>query len=206
MPPDGVEQLIAAEHDPRPAHEELEKTELGGRERNRLAAHPHRETAAIHLEPAGLEHAGRPGLSPELDLDARDQLPDKERLDDVIVRAELEADDPVRLRGARGQKKDRDVADIRIGPNPLADLQPVGIRQHDVQDDQIGSFSAAELDGPLAGLETDQRESFLLEVVLQEGEQVRIIFDEDNLLHCVHSPMKVIAALLQFGDRPVIIR
>ena len=62
------------------------------------------------------------------------ELADRERLRDVVVGAELEADHLVELVVAGGQHDDRDGA---RRPQALADLEPVEPRQHDVEHDEV---------------------------------------------------------------------
>ena len=57
--------------------------------------------------------------------DAGEQLAEAERLDHVVVRAELEADDPVDLVATRGHHDDRD---LRTRAEPAAHLEAVEIR------------------------------------------------------------------------------
>ena len=66
--------------------------------------------------------------------DARDQLAQPERLDDVVVRAELEPDHPVRLLAARGDDDDRHVGPLAHAP---ADVEPVGVGKPQVEQHQI---------------------------------------------------------------------
>src|SRR5215213_2812006 len=66
--------------------------------------------------------------------DARHQLPDGERLGDVVVRPKLEPDDPVYLVVAGGQHDDRHVT---LRPDPPYDLRAVELGEHDVEHDQV---------------------------------------------------------------------
>src|SRR5215211_2580983 len=70
--------------------------------------------------------------------DARHQLPDCERLGDVVVRPKLEPDDPVYLVVAGGQHDDRHVA---LRPDPPYDLRAVELGEHDVEHDQVRLIS-----------------------------------------------------------------
>ena len=75
--------------------------------------------------------------------DARDHLGAAERLDDVVVGAELEADDPVGLRAARGQHHDRDVA---AAPQRAADVAAVAVGQGQVEQHDVGLDLVGELE------------------------------------------------------------
>src|SRR6478752_3879818 len=81
--------------------------------------------------------ARRPGAA-EQGPHARAELPDRERLGDVVVGAELEADDLVELVVAGGQHDDRHRAP---GAELLADLEPVA--------DGSASYYSREMAAPL---------------------------------------------------------
>ena len=65
---------------------------------------------------------------------AAPELADRERLRDVVVRAELEPEHRVELVVAGGQHDDRHRA---LCAQSLADLEPVELRQHDVEHDEV---------------------------------------------------------------------
>jgi hypothetical protein len=62
-----------------------------------------------------------------------DELAGVERLGQVIVGADLQADDLVDVLVSRGQHQDRDVGRLA---DAAADLDPVDVREHQVEDDQ----------------------------------------------------------------------
>src|SRR5206468_2653250 len=79
-----------------------------------------------------------PGLRlepPPDGADPGDQLAQAERLDDVIVRAELQTDDAVRLLRARGDDDDRDAQALaqRTADHEAIDIRQPKIEQHDIQ-------------------------------------------------------------------------
>ena len=78
---------------------------------------------------------------------------------------------------ARGQENDGSMRELGMRANGLADLQAVGIREHDVQNDEVGLFTAAEIDGALAGPGAGKGEAFLFQVVLDQREKVGVILD-----------------------------
>ena len=67
--------------------------------------------------------------------DAGDHLGAAERLDHVVVGAELEADDAVGLGAAGGEDDDRDA---RAGADRAADVAAVAVGQVEVEQDQVG--------------------------------------------------------------------
>jgi hypothetical protein len=83
----------------------------------------------------GRRLAGQRVDPPENGFHAGDQLQNAERLGDVVVRAELQAEHPVQLRGFRGQYQDRHEA--LVAAERTADAQPVGTRQAKVENHQV---------------------------------------------------------------------
>ena len=68
----------------------------------------------------------------------------RERLGDVVVGAHLEAGDLVDLVPLGGQHDDRHLA---AGAKPPAHLDPIQLREHDVEDDQIETLFAETIQG-----------------------------------------------------------
>ena len=116
------------------------------------AVQPHLATGAVEFHAAGLQNARRGGLIAELQLDAGDQFAHEERLHHIIVGAEFQPHDAVRLAGARGQEDHRDGGQIGILADAFADIEAVGIGQHDIQQNQVRPHLAAQLDGALSGM------------------------------------------------------
>src|SRR5262249_59298678 len=93
----GLHDPIASEHAAAVAHQQSQHLELGGRQRQWLPFQGRRPRGPVHLqraEPEDLILVAR--AAAEHRLPARDELARLERLGDVIIRAELEADDAVR--------------------------------------------------------------------------------------------------------------
>src|SRR5262249_8653367 len=76
------------------------------------------------------------------------------------VGAQLQAHDAVGLTGSGGEEDHGDLGQIGIAANAFADVETVGIGEHDVEQDEIGSDLAAEVNGAAAGLKTGQGEAF----------------------------------------------
>jgi len=183
LAPYGVQQLLAAEDYPGTAHQKLQQAKLGGGECERHAIHANLAAGAVELNPAGFEHARRPRLIAKLELDPSNQLADGEGLDHVVVGADFQPDNTVRFRGARGQKDDGSGGQVRILADTFTDIEPVGVGQHDIEQDQIGPHLAAEFDGSATGLQSGEDKAFFFEVVLEECEQVRVVLDKNYFFH-----------------------
>ena len=197
LPPNGVQQLFAAEDHARPAHQKFQQPELGGGQGEVLAVELHLAAAAVEFDAAGFEQPRGRGLRAELELDARDQFADEERLDDVVVRAQLKADDAVGFGSARGEKNNRRLRQFGIVADPFADIEPVGIGQHDIEQDQVGPNPPAKVEGAPPGLRPGEKKAFFFEVVLQQREEIGVVFDEDNSF--CHGTFSVAGFTLQEG-------
>src|SRR5262249_45528010 len=122
----------------------------------------------VEFDTAYFDHARSDGLIPELKLNARDQFADEERLDYIVVGAKLQPHNPIGLRRAGSQKNDgggRQIGGCADGP---ANLQTVGIGQHDVEKDQVGALLPACIQSALACEKTDKGVTFFGEIVLQQ--------------------------------------
>ena len=112
---------------------------------------------------------------------ARHELARGERLDHVVVGAELEADDPVDLLTARGQHDDRNVG---LGPDQAAEVSSVPVGEHHVQQDQVGRRCAPGLGG-LLDRSRDLGVEALPSQVLGErlGDRLLVLDDQDTRFH-----------------------
>src|SRR6185295_18743693 len=122
-------------------------------------------------------------LPAEVNLDPGDQFPDKEGLNDIVIGTQLQPHDAIGLRRARGQEDHRGGRKLRMRTDGLADFESIGIRKHDVENDEVWFFAPAKIDGALAGFGASQGEAFLLQVVLDQRKKIRVILDKYNLLH-----------------------
>jgi hypothetical protein len=73
---------------------------------------------------------------------ARGKLTRRERLRHVVVRAELQPDDPIRL---VPPSRDQDHGQIRPSTQPAAELEAVGTREHHVENDERGLLALDQL-------------------------------------------------------------
>ena len=73
-------------------------------------------------------------VAAQLRAHARHELPRGEGLDDVVIRARVQADDLVGVAGARGEEDDRDAA---LLTQSAADLDPVHAGQHHVEHHEV---------------------------------------------------------------------
>src|SRR5215210_8519073 len=138
--PDSLEQLVAREHEAAMVEQLPEQVELLRRELHLLVANLHFTPAGVDHELAVLDRGALRlttlgGGSAQDGLHARDELARVERLRHVVVGADFEADDLVHVLVPGRQHQDRDVG---LLTDATADLDPVDVREHQVEHDQRG--------------------------------------------------------------------
>ena len=115
-------------------------------------------------------------------LHARDELARVERLRQVVVGADLEADDLVDVLVARGQHQDRHVG---AAAQPPADLDPVDVGQHQVEDDQRRAAGPRLRQRVVAGRGHLHVVARVLEVERDERRDRGFVLDDEHFLRCV---------------------
>ena len=111
-------------------------------------------------------------------LDPAHQLAQPERLGQVVVGAELEADDLVDLVVARGQDQDRHLG--AGGAHAAQDLEAVDAGQADVEDDEVRRLVGGDLEALLAGAGDRDLVALLLEGVLDPAGDGVLVFDDED--------------------------
>ena len=105
-----------------------------------------------------------------------------ERLDEVVVGAGAQAADLLLDLALGGEHDDRDVAGAALlGPDLGRDLVAVELGQHDVEQDQVGRLGAPQAESLRAIGRDDDVVALLLERVLQESLDVRVVIDDEDL-------------------------
>ena len=113
--------------------------------------------------------------------DARRELAQAERLGDVVVGAEVETGDAVRLACPGRQHDDRQRRRGRPRPQEAADLGAVQDRQIQVEDQQVRRRVADRPEGRVAGRDdVDAGVALALERVLDELGDVDFVFDDQD--------------------------
>jgi hypothetical protein len=126
-------------------HQHVQQVELAPGQLERLAGERGDPGGRIDVHVADRDRGGRGrragrGRGPaQHGADARDQLGHAERLHQVVVGAELESDHTVGLLAAGGQHDDRH---LRGRADYPADVAAVGVRQAQVEQDDVGFVAA----------------------------------------------------------------
>src|SRR5271165_2710065 len=154
--PNRVQQLVAGEDSSRMPRQIFQQPELGGCRLLNLATHHQGHTATVNLDVAGLHNCRRQRTLEAAQHRAhpRHQLARAERLGDIVVRAQFQSDDAVRLAHLRSQKYDRSHIERGRLANAPAKLQAVASGDHDVQKEQrrrlllrFGNYAGGRCEG-----------------------------------------------------------
>ena len=190
--PERLEQHLARVDAARVRGERAQQLELDVRELHGRPAHLDRAPREVDAEAVDLDHvtlarvvAGR-GRAAQERAHAAAELPDRERLRDVVVGAELEPEHLVELVVAGGEHDDRHGA---LRAQPLADLEPVELREHHVEHDQVDRLVAELPQRLLAVARLDDAEAVALERVGEELLDRVLVVDEEDRGGVWHRPM-----------------
>ncbi|TPW17509.1 MAG: prephenate dehydrogenase [bacterium] len=175
--------------------QELEQAEFPGRQVDGLAVLLHLVLPEIHRDLAELVRLGgivSPVAAAQQGLDPGHELEEAERLGDVVVRAELQAQDLVDFLPARGEHDDRQL--VAVGADLAADVEAAHLGQHDIQDHEIGCGIAGEPEPGGAILGHGDGVTLVLEAVLQRDGHRGIIFDDQDSGHGVLHPLSTLGS------------
>ncbi|CDN44691.1 hypothetical protein BN871_FJ_00030 [Paenibacillus sp. P22] len=180
--PDLLDQRVAAERLARVAGEQEEQLEFLERKGGFLAADPALERLAVQLELPDPDLLGsRNPVALQQRLHPRGQLEGIERLDEVIVRAELESLDLMH-RFSLGRKHE-DRHPLVVLSQPAAQLPPVHLRHHDIEHDEIGS-PGRQLEESLAAVgRFFRRITFLAEQMGDQLADMAVVVDDKDVSH-----------------------
>jgi hypothetical protein len=115
---------------------------------------------------------------PQHRADPSQQLPQGERLGDVVVGAQLEAAHAVPLLAAGGQHDHRDVDPA--APQLAADVPAAHARHHDVEQDQVGRLAGRPPQPVLAVQAHRGLVALEAQVVLEPADDVRLVVDDED--------------------------
>ncbi len=144
-----------------------------------LSVHPHLARAAVDLEPAeAQQRIGRRCAAPQHGAQAGQQFARVERLGQVVVGAQLQADHAVGGIAPRGEHDDRHGAGCAQAG---ADLEAVAVRQHQVEDDRVRLQAALVGQGLAHGVAAADLVAVLRQVLRQHRAQTLVVVDQQDL-------------------------
>ena len=150
--------------------------------------------AAEHLQACEVERQGAEGElghswtgSTQDGTDSSDKLVKVKGLRHVVVGAVVEAGEDVGFGVTRGHHNHRS---LPTTANQAAQLEAILAREHDVQEDEIGTEAIEAFDNEIAVADAFNLEPGVPEVVCQHVRQGTIIFDEKNAIRSHGSPAR----------------
>ena len=157
--------------------------EFGRAEMHEAAVAQHAMGRQVHHQAAIGQYVtrGRRLGPPQHRPHPRHQLAGAERLGDVVVGADLQSAHAVRLLAARRQHDDRLAARGGLAPDLPAHFEPGDERQHPVEDDQV-RLAFLDRRQPFLAVDGDRHAvALFFEVVAQQLDQCRLVFDNQNM-------------------------
>src|SRR6185312_14140321 len=186
--PHALEQLVSSEDDAAMVEQLPEEVELLRRELDLVVADEHLAATGVDRQVAvadlvTLIDAAVGRRAAEDALHAGDELARVEGLREVVVRTDLEADDLVDVLVARGQHDDRHV---RALPDPAADLDPVHVRQVEVEHDEGRHLGRDGVERTGAGAHRAHAVAGVLEIERDERRDRLLVLDDQHRLRLAH--------------------
>jgi hypothetical protein len=69
------------------------------------------------------------------------------------------------------------MSELGMHPDPLTDVEPIGIGQHNVQEDEVRSFAPAEFSRAFACLSANENKTFFFQIVFEQCKQISVVFN-----------------------------
>jgi hypothetical protein len=204
--PQLLQQLEAGEHGSGVRRQEIQEVELLGRQRDRPLLHADLTGPRVDLQAAEDQWVSvvrGPACRTTKDgSDPGHHLSRRERLRDVVVRPDLEADDPIRLLALR---REHDHRRVRAFPDPGEDFGSVQPRQHEVEEDQVRRLCFEGLEGSLPVLRRVHGEAVSCQVAAEHlAHDGLVVHDQDASAHgpiVNAAPFRSIATSLPSGRK-----
>src|SRR3954454_12843327 len=184
--PDLVDEPLAGDDRAGAAHEQREQVELLAGRLDRRAGPRHGPRGRVEADVADLDRrvlvgrrgrrGGRGGAAQD-GADAGGDLAGAERLDDVVVGAELEPDHSVGLLAAGGQHDDRH---LRLAPDLAADVVAGPVGEHEVEQDEVGADGRRLLESGGGGAGDLEMEALAREGLGEGLRDGRLVLDQED--------------------------
>ena len=192
-----VEKLLSGKHLIGRGSQKIQKLQLLGRHIHGLALIEHGIIGLVDDQIRVFHDLGgrRRGfrrlhrlIPSEHGLNPGHQLLGIKGLDDVVVRAQLKAENLIKDFALGGQHDDRRVG---LGADLSADLIAVDARQHQIQQNQLGLEGIEDLQGLLAVIYNHGLIAFFGQIQRNQLCNIIIVVDDENFLFRYHSSTPV---------------
>ncbi len=174
--------MIAGKDAAEMACEVIEQAKFGGRGGNGLSADRKDHGGGIDFDVADLERAGWKWTlkTAQHGLDAGYEFARAERLGDVIVGSDLEAEDAIGFAALGSQENDWHGGEALSLTDVAAKFEAIFTGNHDVEHKECGTLALGVGDhGRAVGIDAD-RKTFVLQVMANEAGNIGIVFDDED--------------------------
>ena len=144
--------------------------------------------------PLQVDHLSIDRNKPKLSLHARERFVEIDRLGDVVHRPHAESLELALLGRPSGDENDRDRAGFLVGLQALADFDPVHVRHHDVEQDQVGLFPHDDLEAVAAVEGGQDLQPLPLQLALKQLDVDRLVVDHQDFGGGAHADQALPAA------------
>src|SRR5436305_6941096 len=159
--------------------QELQERELARRQVDRAATARHGGGGRVERQVPGFKDSGPFGAaSPYEGAQASEKLPERERFDEVVVGARIQASDPVLDPVARRQHQDRCPPAVR--PQLPTHGEPVAAGKGDVEDDGVVVLGGAPAHRVFSVRDGVDRVALLLEAASKHLGHLGFVFHEED--------------------------
>ena len=179
-------QRLARKDAPCPLGHRQQQVELIGGQDLLVIRHAHRASGAVDFQPAKPQHVGAclAGVSPaQHNPDAGQELTRLERLGDVVFSADFETDHPVHWIAARREHDYRNSSRRRLGGKCTKQIEPVGVREHEIEQQEIEAAGPQTLKAGAARLGKRHLEMLPTQIIRNHCGQAGVVVDEKNAGH-----------------------
>ena len=182
IPPNDCQQVIPREHAPRRRGQRVQQLNLPPRQVQLVPGQRDGQRRQVNRQLADHQHFlfRRRRDAPKHRANPRHHLAGGKRLDDVIVRADIQPENPIRVLVLGGNHQNRHA---RHPADAAADLQSVQPRQHDIQQDQRRLGRVEQGERLLAGLRRQHRPPLFFDVLRQNIDDLRVVVHHQNRIH-----------------------
>ena len=123
-------------------------------------------------------------MAPEHGPHARDQLARIKRFAEIVVGADLKADDAVDVLFERGEEDDRHVG--ALCPQVAAKIEPGAVWQHDIENNEIDMTGRQLLVQLMAARGKQYAEALAFDIAGEQLADLRIVVGDENALRRAH--------------------
>src|ERR1051326_811245 len=184
--PDGVEKVITREDASLVTGKVVEQAELGGGGGDHAAADREGHGRGVDFDVANFHGARwkRAFEAAQDSVDAGDKLAGAEGLRNIVIGAEFEPEDAVRLAAFRGEENYRHGGEPGGLTDGAAEVEAVFAGNHDLQNQERVALPVGVGAKGAAGWVDAHGEAFIFQVMADQAGNVGIVFnDEDAGLH-----------------------